>query len=249
MKITILEEGRTKYRTMSQHLTIPLFVLPSAIFPTISESLRVFEPRYKQMLDDCSIDGKPFGYVAQNLQIESIGGWPQPSSYGVLCSIDDLWERGANIIFTANPNQRFEVLEVVQSTLPSTPFGDIYPTVDDLVEQYVEHSPQGKLYLRATIRLLDDLEGNLSSEDWSLFLNDWAHHIVDVNAILSNEEIDLDQVLSILKKEFSPYNTPSLWHVADAILVRQEDRQAALSSASCEDVFSILRRVIPEILL
>ena len=38
-------------------------------------------------------------------------------------------------------------------------FGDIYPSVDDLVEQYVHDSPQGKLYLRAKIRLLDELKG------------------------------------------------------------------------------------------
>ena len=232
---------------MTHKLTIPLFVLQSAIFPTIRESLRVFEPRYKQMLDDCSIDGEPFGYIAQNSQIRSIDGWTQPSTYGVLCSIDDLWERGSNIIFTATANQRFEILEVVQSALPSTPFGDIYPTVDDLVEQYIENSPQGKLYLRATIRLLDDLEGNVSPKDWSLFLNDWAHHIVDFNTIFNNEKLDFDQVLSILKTEFLPYDTSSLWQVADAILIRQEERQAALSSVSCDDVFSILRLAIPEI--
>ena len=40
------------------------------------------------------------------------------------------------------------------------PFGEIYPSVDDLVEQYAHDSPEGKLYLRAKIRLLDELEGN-----------------------------------------------------------------------------------------
>ena len=157
---------------MGQELTIPLFVLPSALFPTVNESLRVFEPRYKQMLDDCTIDEIQFGYISQNLELESIDGWSQPSSFGVLCSIDDLWERGTNIIFTAKANQRFEVLEVLQSSLPSIPFGDIYPTVDDLVEQYIEESPQGKLYLRATIRLLDDLEGQIPTQDWSVFIHD-----------------------------------------------------------------------------
>ncbi len=231
---------------MSQLLTIPLFVLPSAIFPSVSESLRVFEPRYKQMLDDCTIDEKQFGYIAQNPEIDSIDGWPQPSSFGVLCSIDDLWERGTNIIFTAKANQRFELLEVVQSALPSIPFGDIYPTVDDLVDQYIEHSPQGKLYLRATIRLLDDLEGECSSEDWSSFLHDWADHIIDVNSIFSNMDIDFDQVISILEKEFLLCDTHSLWQVAHTILDKQDDRQSALSSSSFEEVFSILRQVIPE---
>ena len=46
---------------MPEVQTVPLFVLPSGIFPMANEPLRVFEPRYKQMLDDCSIDELPFG--------------------------------------------------------------------------------------------------------------------------------------------------------------------------------------------
>ena len=215
-------------------MTIPLFVLPSGIFPSVSESLRVFEPRYKQMLDDCTIDEKPFGYIAHDAESESTDGWSQPSSFGVLCSLDDMKEQGTNIMFTANGNQRFEILNVVQSALPSMPFGDIYPTVDDLVEQYVEDYPEGKLYLRAEIRLLDEVNGEIPAEEWSSFLQDWAQHIVDVNAIFRNEDIDLEQMVLILDEEFLPYDTPSLWQVANAVLDKQEDRQSALSSLTSE---------------
>lgn len=231
---------------MSEKMTIPLFVLPSGIFPTVSESLRVFEPRYKQMLDDCTIDEKPFGYIAHDPESESTDGWSQPSSFGVLCSLDDMREQGTNIMFTANGNQRFEILNVVQSALPSMPFGDIYPTVDDLVEQYVEDSPEGKLYLRAEIRLLDEVEGEIPAEEWSSFLQDWAQHIVDVNAIFRNEDIDLEQMVLILDEEFLPYDTPSLWQVANAVLDKQEDRQSALSSLTSEDVFSVLQQALRE---
>ena len=231
---------------MSEKMTIPLFVLPSGIFPSVSESLRVFEPRYKQMLDDCTIDEKPFGYIAHDPESESTDGWSQPSSFGVLCSLDDMREQGTNIMFTANGNQRFEILNVVQSALPSMPFGDIYPTVDDLVEQYVEDSPEGKLYLRAEIRLLDEVEGEIPAEEWSSFLQDWAQHIVDVNAIFRNEDIDLEQMVLILDEEFLPYDTPSLWQVANAVLDKQEDRQSALSSLTSEDVFSVLQQALRE---
>ena len=231
---------------MSVKMTIPLFVLPSGIFPSVSESLRVFEPRYKQMLDDCTIDEKPFGYIAHDPESESTDGWSQPSSFGVLCSLDDMREQGTNIMFTANGNQRFEILNVVQSALPSMPFGDIYPTVDDLVEQYVEDSPEGKLYLRAEIRLLDEVDGEIPAEEWSSFLQDWAQHIVDVNAIFRNEDIDLEQMVLILDEEFLPYDTPSLWQVANAVLDKQEDRQSALSSSTSEDVFSVLQQALRE---
>ena len=231
---------------MSEKMTIPLFVLPSGIFPSVSESLRVFDPRYKQMLDDCTIDEKPFGYIAHDPESESTDGWSQPSSFGVLCSLDDMREQGTNIMFTANGNQRFEILNVVQSALPSMPFGDIYPTVDDLVEQYVEDSPEGKLYLRAEIRLLDEVDGEIPAEEWSSFLQDWAQHIVDVNAIFRNEDIDLEQMVLILDEEFLPYDTPSLWQVANAVLDKQEDRQSALSSSTSEDVFSVLQQALRE---
>ena len=198
------------------------------------------------MLDDCTIDEKPFGYIAHDPESESTDGWSQPSSFGVLCSLDDMREQGTNIMFTANGNQRFEILNVVQSALPSMPFGDIYPTVDDLVEQYVEDSPEGKLYLRAEIRLLDEVEGEIPAEEWSSFLQDWAQHIVDVNAIFRNEDIDLEQMVLILDEEFLPYDTPSLWQVANAVLGKQEDRQSALSSSTSEDVFSVLQQALRE---
>ena len=82
------------------------------------------------------------------------------------------------------------------------PFGDIYPTVDDLVEQYVEEEPEGKLYLRAKVRFVDDVEGELPAEEWATFLHDWANHIVDVNAMFRNENVELEQMLLVLEEEF-----------------------------------------------
>lgn len=231
---------------MAEVQTVPLFVLPSGIFPMVREPLRVFEPRYKQMLDDCTIDERPFGYIAHDPESDVIDGWSQPGSFGVLCTVEDMKEQGTNIMFTANGAQRFEIIDVIQSALPSMPFGDIYPSVDDLVEQYIDHEPEGKLYLRATIRLLDDLEGELPAEDWAEFLHDWAQHIVDVNAMFRNEEVELEQMLLILEEEFLPYDVPSLWQVANAVLDKQVERQQALCSTSAEELFSVIQQAFRE---
>ena len=98
---------------MSEEQTIPLFVLPSGIFPTVREQLRVFEPRYKQMLDDCTIDEHPFGYIAHDSELESIDGWSQPRHLAFFAS-DDMQEQGTNIMFTAHGKKRFEILEIIQ---------------------------------------------------------------------------------------------------------------------------------------
>jgi len=226
---------------MSETLKIPLFVLPAGIFPTVEEPLRVFEPRYKQMLDDCVLDEKSFGYITHATDASDVDGWTQPGRFGVLCEVKNVEEQGTNLLFTANGTTRFEILDVVQAALPSMPFGDIFPTVDELVEQYHETSPEGKLYIQANVRLVDELKGEISAEDWSEFLHSWAQHIVDVNAILRSDSLSMEDMLLLLEEEFLPYDSASLWQVAHAVLDDDEHRQQALSSSVCGDVFVILR--------
>jgi Lon protease-like protein len=226
---------------MTQTVKIPLFVLPAGIFPTVEEPLRVFEPRYKQMLDDCVLDGKPFGYITHSNDVSDVNGWTQPGIYGVLCDVKNVEEQGTNLLFTANGTSRFEIIDVVQAALPSMPFGDIFPTVDELVEQYHESSPEGKLYLQANVRIVEEIEGEISAEDWSAFLHSWAQHIVDVNSILRNDDLGIEDMLLLLEEEFLPYDSPSLWQVAHAVLDDAADRQQALRSKDCHEVFKTLQ--------
>ena len=67
--------------------TLPLFVLGPDFMPMSSTTLRVFEPRYKQMMDDCILESKPFGYITFDPDTEDVGGWTQPATYGVLVEI------------------------------------------------------------------------------------------------------------------------------------------------------------------
>lgn len=226
---------------MTQTLKIPLFVLPAGIFPTVEEPLRVFEPRYKQMLDDCVLDEKPFGYITHSNDVSDVNGWTQPGNYGVLCDVKNVEEQGTNLLFTANGTSRFEIIDVVQAALPSMPFGDIFPTVDELVEQYYESNPEGKLYLQANVRIVEEIEGEISAEVWSRFLHSWAQHIVDVNSILRNDELGIEDMLLLLEEEFLPYDSSSLWQVAHAVLDDDTDRQKALRSTDCHEVFKTLQ--------
>lgn len=229
---------------MAQTMKIPLFVLPVGIFPTVEEPLRVFEPRYKQMLDDCVLDEKPFGYISQATDGSYVDGWSQPGRYGVLCDLKNVEEQGTNLLFTANGTSRFEIIDVEQAALPSMPFGDIFPTVDELVEQYHENAPNGKLYLQANVRIVDEIEGEISAEDWSSFLHSWAQHIVDVNAILRNDDLGLEDMLLLLEEEFLPYDSDSIWQVAHAVLDDDADRQQALASTDCNEVFKTLEEAL-----
>ena len=44
---------------MSNTKIIPIFPLDLVLFPNQDLPLRIFEPRYKQMVDDCMVEEKP----------------------------------------------------------------------------------------------------------------------------------------------------------------------------------------------
>ena len=90
---------------------LPLFVLGPDFFPGFTGTLRVFEPRYKQMMDDCIMDSKPFGYISADPSKGELNGWSQPSDHGVLCYVRDYEESGSNLIIEVEATTAFAVNE------------------------------------------------------------------------------------------------------------------------------------------
>ena len=225
---------------MTASRIVPLFVLPMGIFPLTQEPLRVFEPRYKQMLDDCVLEDAPFGYVATVNPPEGVGGWAMPAEYGVLCTADGLEEQGSNLLFTASGETRFRVVEVLPASLPARDFGEIFPSVDELVEEYIEESPDGKLYLRAEIEALPPLREIVHNDRWNRLVRRWSEHIVEVASLVRASGMGLEDVLPIMEGEFLPYTESGLWSACQSILDGYDDRQRALSSDEAGQVMDVL---------
>ena len=113
---------------MDDERSLPLFVLPMTLMPGEVTQLRVFEPRYKQMLDTCILDEQPFGLVL-NDPFQPVRGWDGPRTTGTLAHIEAHEEVGSNHMLVVRGGQRFDVQEVIEPALP--PFSD--PAVSDLV--------------------------------------------------------------------------------------------------------------------
>ena len=230
--------------SMNAPRVVPLFVLPMGLFPLTQEPLRVFEPRYKQMLDDCVLGDTAFGYVSTLMPPDEVGGWAMPSEYGVLSTADDLTEQGTNLLFTASGEIRFRITKVIPAALPARDFGEIFPTVDELVEGYVEDDPGGKLYLRAEIEELPALSGVVSSDRWNMLVRQWSEHIVGIDALVRASGMGLEEVLPVMEGEFLPYTESGLWSACQSILDDHDDRQVALSSESADTVMDVIERAL-----
>ena len=73
--------------------TIPIFPLDLVLFPRQDLPLTVFEPRYKQMVEDCMMGDRLFGVCLAGR--DSIGGWRAPVRVGTDDQDDVVPGRGA----------------------------------------------------------------------------------------------------------------------------------------------------------
>ena len=164
----------------------------------------------------------------------------------MLTSAENLQEQGANLMFTAYGEKRFRVVNVIPAALPAEDFGEVFPSVDELVERYIEGNPEGKLYIRAEVEILPPLDGVIDDDDWIDVLEMWTWQIVEMSSMFRNEELSNSEVFSVLKSEFSPYSEYSLWFACHSLLDSTEDRQAALASTSANDIMDLLKMSVVE---
>ena len=147
---------------MSEEL--PLFVLPMILMPGEVQQLRIFEPRYKQMLDDCLLDEKNFGLIL-NDEFSKINGWDSPRKFGCEAEIVHHETKGSNHFIEIIGKRRFQVQSVNPPALP--PFSDesmtdiipedgIFPDLETILSKIPEGNENTKLYISADVDYIED---------------------------------------------------------------------------------------------
>lgn len=93
-----------------KHDDIPLFPLSSVLFPGGPLGLRIFEPRYLEMVRDCARDDACFG-VCLLLKGQKAGAPALPAAVGTLARITDFYTLPDGLLgIGAEGGQRFRVL-------------------------------------------------------------------------------------------------------------------------------------------
>ena len=226
---------------------LPLFILGPDFFPGFTGTLRVFEPRYKQMMDDCIMDSKPFGYISTDPAKGELNGWSQPSNYGVICFVRDYEESGSNLIIEVESTSGFVVQDVIQPVLPSLVDGERFPGVEELMEE--AGNPQGgKLYLRADVEVLTAPIVDYDDESFKTFL----HLIAPARQILQMSSMYKGQILEF--KEPEDYDddldrADLVWKVCSALCYDTYLQQDMLSQTSFSSLLEICTSRVAEILI
>ncbi|MEC8548073.1 MAG: LON peptidase substrate-binding domain-containing protein [Candidatus Thermoplasmatota archaeon] len=226
---------------------LPLFVLGPDFFPGFTGTLRVFEPRYKQMMDDCIMDSRPFGYISADPNRGELNGWSQPSDHGVLCYVRDYEESGSNLIIEVEATTAFAVKDVIQPVLPSLVDSERFPGVEELME--VAGNPEGgKLYLRADVEVLGPPDVDYDEEAFTTFLS----LLAPARQLLQMSSMYKGQILEF--KEPEDYDgdldrADLVWKVCCAVCYDVYLQQEMLSQTSFSALIDICTNRVVEILV
>ena len=149
---------------------IPIFPLGIVVYPGESLNLHIFEPRYKQLINECNKDKKPFGIPAV---IEN-----KLQDFGTLVRITEITtvhENGEMDIKTVG-EKVFRILEVIKEIPEKLYCGAIvnYPPNQ---ERGSAEAMRGVLGSVRTLFKLLNVEKDFKKSDIDLSTYDIAHHV------------------------------------------------------------------------
>ena len=226
---------------------LPLFVLPMVLFPGELQELRVFEPRYRQMLDTCILDERPFGLV-MNDPFEPTNGWDGPRRHGCEAIILNHETKGVHHFITITGGRRFFVDEVIPPALP--PFSDpsmadlvkdgLAPDIETLLDPLPDEAEHLRLYVSAKVTYLEE-DGDLSEEDQN-FLRTLTRNVVTrAGQGMNVDAAVLNQWVSTICEEQINDQRESIYNIAALCLNDLEARQQLLACSSAAEALHELR--------
>ena len=227
--------------------TLPLFVLPMVLMPGEIQELRIFEPRYRQMLDDCLLDDKNFAIVL-NDPFTPVNSWDGPRSHGCEAEILHHETKGSNHFVQVVGRRRITIRTVVHPALP--PFEDsmfesiieddsILPDVQELQEMIPVDSEHSKLYISAEVNYLET-EEETSEEQQQVLKSIMEHVLTEIGTMLRIEADLLERWVSEKIEKTIDSTSESVYSVASLVLSQLEAKQQILECNSLDEALEEL---------
>ncbi len=227
-------------------MEIPIFPLELVLLPGEPQQLRIFEPRYRQMLDDCLLDNEPFGICLID-PFSPVSGWQGPHLVGTLARITHHEEQGANHFIELQGQRRFKIVDIVAPLLERDPDTDpdfqpdlheLLASIPDDVSQ--EERDEGKLYIRADVELLPELDGELSPERQESLLGMWELFLDAIGRGIGLSEDVLEDWTLAQQATVAVADAGALWRIASVLVHDPWARQAILEYDSIDDALDEL---------
>ena len=162
---------------MAKTKKIPIFPLDLVLFPHQALPLRIFEPRYKQMIDDCMMSDKEFGVCLSHKDM-TVANWEAPYNIGTIAKISeckDVDSTSGHLIINSSGRSKFRILRMIPPVLEQ-PY-DYDPISTEGKEKIASlHEKSGfdkKMYIQAEVELINEIEEPITLQDWEHLIEMW----------------------------------------------------------------------------
>lgn len=170
---------------------IPIFPLELVVFPGEHLNLHIFEPRYKQLINDCQASGKPFGIPPViNGKMNDVGTLMK------ITEITKLYDNGEMDIKTEGL-EVFRVLEIIKSTPEKLYSGAIVHYPENNFETGRADLMASILQTVRQLHRIIKLNKDFKKADKDLISYDIAHHA----ALSVEDEYILLSLMSELQRQ------------------------------------------------
>lgn len=222
--------------------TLPIFPLDLVLFPRQELPLRVFEPRYKQLVDDCMLGDGQFG-VCLIKEGESVLGWNMPHSVGTLAKIvkcQDVGLDGLQLQIETVGRNPFRIRRIIDPSIPQPEAYDPmsvegHQLVSDINEKT---GANGKMYIRAEVEMLPEIDGDISLAAWENLIFLWKKK---VKAQAKPEMVESHVLDALLRQFYLNTNTPTTEYVYSLCALGSStpgELQQILEAVSVDDLLA-----------
>ena len=226
---------------------LPLFVLPMVLLPGEIQELRVFEPRYRQMLDDCLLDELNFGLVL-NDPFRPSTHWDGPRTHGCEAEILHHETKGSNHFLKIVGRRRFTVQQVFDPALPPLNHPMVEPSIDQdgidpdlqtLLELIPEDAEHSKLYISADVEFHEPHDQ--TSPEQQAELKDMLESVLKrIGSMLNIDSGMLEQWVEEQVEHVIDEDQNAVFAVAALLVNELEARQQILSSVDIDEAIAEL---------
>ena len=184
---------------MTQTKILPIFPLDLVLFPRQELPLRIFEPRYKQLVDDCMLGDGQFGVCLIDAS-NSIDGWTAPKPIGTIAKItkcEDIELDGMQLHIETIGRNKFKINKIIPPSFAQPSDYDPYSVEGhrSISEMHEKLGTEQKMYIRAEVELIPEIDDNVPLAKWEKIVEMWKNKIIQQALPQIIEPHSLDHVL------------------------------------------------------
>ena len=205
---------------MTETKIIPIFPLDLVLFPRQELPLRVFEPRYKQLVDDCMLGDGQFGVCLID-EHNSVNGWNSPKMVGTVAKISkcqDVELDGLQLHIETMGRNSFKIKKIIPPII-SQPTNYDPLSVEghqEISKIHEEIGTQEKMYIQAEVELIPEIDENVSLIQWKGLIELWKKKIIHqaLTSDPSNPQIvDSHALDHVLEQYYLTSDTPTIDYI------------------------------------